>query len=255
MQSSPKTKCVLTRHKGKEIAKPVTPQSESISDEDSDPEQARRDKDMQKNLALLAKYFKKLYKRLPTYNFELLQTLGTRCCWGRETVGLSVVQQNGLRCLTARDMDTMPGEIAGSQSGFIDYAHGMKSLIYEQELEAHYSSWHKDSGVSPAGIKGLLDNAFGSVVNQKHDELAKKSLLTRSQFEGQLKEKSKVISDLKSIQTIHMLALNAQVYHGRSTICNPSTSRMLISDKPRLYEIPYDTSDPANRFCPMGKRQ
>ncbi|GJU59322.1 hypothetical protein Tco_1237088 [Tanacetum coccineum] len=36
-----------------------------------------------------------------------------------------------------------------------------------------------------------------SVVNQKHDELAKKSLLTRSQFEGQLKEKSKVISDLK----------------------------------------------------------
>ncbi|GKB50503.1 reverse transcriptase domain-containing protein, partial [Tanacetum coccineum] len=36
-----------------------------------------------------------------------------------------------------------------------------------------------------------------SVVNQKHDELVKKSLLTRSQFEGQLKEKSKVISDLK----------------------------------------------------------
>ncbi|GJU20460.1 hypothetical protein Tco_1153802 [Tanacetum coccineum] len=32
----------------------------------SDPEQARRDKDMQKNLALLAKYFKKLYK--PTNN-------------------------------------------------------------------------------------------------------------------------------------------------------------------------------------------
>ncbi|GJW19725.1 hypothetical protein Tco_0027161 [Tanacetum coccineum] len=44
-----------TRHKGKEIAKPVTPQSESVSDEDSDPEQAQRDKEMQKNLALLAK--------------------------------------------------------------------------------------------------------------------------------------------------------------------------------------------------------
>ncbi|GJT41446.1 hypothetical protein Tco_0941311 [Tanacetum coccineum] len=44
-----------TRHKGKEIAKPVTPQSESVSEEDSDPEQAQRDKDMQKNLALLAK--------------------------------------------------------------------------------------------------------------------------------------------------------------------------------------------------------
>ncbi|GKB92264.1 hypothetical protein Tco_0964536 [Tanacetum coccineum] len=57
-----------TRHKGKEIAKPVTPQSElvSVSDEDSDPEQAQRDKEMQKNLALLTKYFKKLYK--PTNN-------------------------------------------------------------------------------------------------------------------------------------------------------------------------------------------
>ncbi|GJX33964.1 hypothetical protein Tco_0245521 [Tanacetum coccineum] len=33
-----------TRHKGKEIAKPVTPQSESVSEEDSDPEQAQRDK-------------------------------------------------------------------------------------------------------------------------------------------------------------------------------------------------------------------
>ncbi|GJY46536.1 hypothetical protein Tco_0435599 [Tanacetum coccineum] len=36
-----------------------------------------------------------------------------------------------------------------------------------------------------------------SVLKQKHDELLKKSLLTRSQFEGQLKEKTKVISDLK----------------------------------------------------------
>ncbi|GKA11941.1 hypothetical protein Tco_0691487, partial [Tanacetum coccineum] len=36
-----------------------------------------------------------------------------------------------------------------------------------------------------------------TLVNQKHDELVKKSLLNRSQFEGQLKEKTKVISDLK----------------------------------------------------------
>ncbi|GJZ82175.1 hypothetical protein Tco_0647169 [Tanacetum coccineum] len=42
-------------NKSKEIAKPVTPPSESSSDKDSDPEQAQRDKDMQKNLALIAK--------------------------------------------------------------------------------------------------------------------------------------------------------------------------------------------------------
>ncbi|GJX48301.1 hypothetical protein Tco_0273491 [Tanacetum coccineum] len=121
-----------------------------------------------------------------------------------------------------------------------------------------------------------------SVVNQKHDELVKKSLLTRSQFEGQLKEKSKVISDLKvkegkdidtmiemdkqikflneilykrnqSIQTIHMLAPKCATYHGRSTFANPKYLKKAQSDKPRLYEIPYDTSDPANRFCPNGE--
>ncbi|GKF00284.1 hypothetical protein Tco_0023634 [Tanacetum coccineum] len=46
--------------------------------------------------------------------------------------------------------------------------------------------------------EGLKTKAYEiSVVNQKHDELVKKSLLTKSQFAGQLKEKSKVISDLK----------------------------------------------------------
>ncbi|GJW94845.1 hypothetical protein Tco_0174517 [Tanacetum coccineum] len=112
--------------------------------------------------------------------------------------------------------------------------------------------------------------------------LSKKSLLTRSQFEGQLKEKSKVISDLKvkegkdidtmiemdkqikflneilykrnqSIQTIHMLAPKCATYNGRSTFANPKYLKKAQSEKPRLYEIPYDTSDPANRFCPNGE--
>nr|GEY15100.1 reverse transcriptase domain-containing protein [Tanacetum cinerariifolium] len=51
---------------GKEIAKPITPPSESVSKEDSDTKQAQRDKDMQKNLAFIAKYFKKIYQ--PTNN-------------------------------------------------------------------------------------------------------------------------------------------------------------------------------------------
>ncbi|GJX41412.1 hypothetical protein Tco_0256402 [Tanacetum coccineum] len=55
-----------TRNKSKEIAKLITPPSESPSEEDSDPEQAQRDKDMHKNLALIAKYIKNIYK--PTNN-------------------------------------------------------------------------------------------------------------------------------------------------------------------------------------------
>ncbi|GJR16289.1 hypothetical protein Tco_0798941 [Tanacetum coccineum] len=131
--------------------------------------------------------------------------------------------------------------------------------------------------------EGLKTKAYEiSVVNQKHDELVKRSLLTKSQFEGQLKEKSKVISDLKvkegrdidkmiemdkqikflneilykrnqSIQTIHMLAPKCATYNGRSTFANPKYLKIAQSEKPCLYEIPYDTSDHANRFCPNGE--
>ncbi|GKA24580.1 hypothetical protein Tco_0710613, partial [Tanacetum coccineum] len=35
--------------------------------------------------------------------------------------------------------------------------------------------------------------------------------------------------------------------------CNSKYLKKAQSEKPRLYEIPYDTSDPANRFCPNGE--
>ncbi|GJS71711.1 retrovirus-related pol polyprotein from transposon TNT 1-94 [Tanacetum coccineum] len=123
--SSSTRQSASTRHKGKEVAKPITPQSESVSEEDSDPEQAQRDKEMQKNLALLAKYFKKLYKptnnnlrtssnsrnktedTTPRYNNDnqsgqfgnqrTMTVAGTR-----ETVGSPVVQQTGIQCFNCK---------------------------------------------------------------------------------------------------------------------------------------------------------
>nr|GEW92673.1 hypothetical protein [Tanacetum cinerariifolium] len=44
----------------------ITPPYETASKEDNNPEKAQSDKDMQKNLALITKYFKKIYK--PTNN-------------------------------------------------------------------------------------------------------------------------------------------------------------------------------------------
>ncbi|GJS01314.1 hypothetical protein Tco_0317822 [Tanacetum coccineum] len=97
--------------------------------------------------------------------------------------------------------------------------------------------------------------------------------------EGLVKEKTKVITDLKlkeekdidkmismekqlkflneivykrnqSIQTIHMLAPKGSTFNGRPTFANPMYLKKAQSEKPCLYEIPYDTSDPANRFVP-----
>ncbi|GJV71201.1 integrase, catalytic region, zinc finger, CCHC-type containing protein [Tanacetum coccineum] len=501
--SSSTRQSASTRHKGKEVAKPITPQSESVSEEDSDPEQAQRDKEMQKNLALLAKYFKKLYKptnnnlrtssnsrnktedTTPRYNndnqsrqFGNQRTMTV--AGARETVGSQVVQQTGIQCFNCKGYGHYAKECRKPKR-VKDYAYHKEKMmmckqaeqgvplqaeqadwledtdeeIDEQELEAHYSYMAKiqevspeessstgqpleqvqnhdesnvydnvrrhseqpesindtyvlekdDSNVTPdssnictndnqvdqnavecvderdalanlianltldteenktilkqlkkanasltqelekcktnldetnsalgeaiscrdsclialqnkqnefekykafndrtidyeilqtklnetLGLlalkdieikEGLKTKAYEiSVLDQKHDDLVKKSLLTKSQLEGYLKENTKVISDLKvkeekdidkmiemdkqlkflneivytrnqSIQTIHMLAPKCATYNGRLTFANPRYLKKAQSEKPCLYEIPYDNSDHANRFAP-----
>ncbi|GJW94819.1 retrovirus-related pol polyprotein from transposon TNT 1-94 [Tanacetum coccineum] len=173
MQSSSTRPSATTRHKGKEIAKPVTPQSESVSEEDSDPEQARRDKDMQKNLALLAKYFKKLYK--PTNN-NLRTSSNSRnktedttprykndnqsgqfgnqrtmtVAGARETVGSPVVQQNGIQCFNCKGFGHYARECRKPKR-VKDYAyHKEKMMMCKQAeqgvpLQAEQADWLEDT--------------------------------------------------------------------------------------------------------------
>ncbi|GJY44199.1 RNA-directed DNA polymerase, eukaryota [Tanacetum coccineum] len=162
-----------TRHKGKEIAKPVTPQSESVSEEDSDPEQARRDKDMKKNLALLAKYFKKLYKptnnnlrtssnsrnktedTTPRYNNEnqsgqfgnqrTMTVAGTK-----ETVSSPVVQQMGIQCFNYKGFGHYAKECRKPKR-VKDYTyHKEKMMMCKQAeqgvpLQAEQADWLADT--------------------------------------------------------------------------------------------------------------
>ncbi|GJR49056.1 hypothetical protein Tco_1317159 [Tanacetum coccineum] len=172
--SSSTRQSASTRHKGKEVAKPITPQSESVSEEDSDPEQAQRDKEMQKNLALLAKYFKKLYKptnnnlrtssnsknktedTTPRYNndnqsrqFGNQRTMTV--AGARETVGRSpkaglkttlITRQKMMMCKQAEQGVPLQAEQA-------DWLEDTDEEIDEQELEAHYSYMAKIQDVSP----------------------------------------------------------------------------------------------------------
>ncbi|GJR34620.1 hypothetical protein Tco_1210304 [Tanacetum coccineum] len=54
----------------------------------------------------------------------------------------------------------------------------------------------------------------------------------------------------QSIQTIHMLAPKGPTFNGRPTFANPMYLKKAQSEKPCLYEIPHDQSDPANRLVP-----
>nr|GEU43361.1 hypothetical protein [Tanacetum cinerariifolium] len=131
--------------------------------------------------------------------------------------------------------------------------------------------------------EGLKTKAYEiSVVKEKHDELIKQILLTRSHYEGLVKQKTKVITDLKlreerdidkmlsmekqlkflnkiiykrsqSIQTIHMMAHKVSTYNGRPTFANPRYLKQAQSKIPCLYAFPYDQSTHANRLILDGK--
>ncbi|GJR52869.1 reverse transcriptase domain-containing protein [Tanacetum coccineum] len=149
--SLPTRSHATTRHKGKEIAKPITPPSESASDEDSDPEQAQKDKEMQKNLSLIAKYFKKLYK--PTNN-NLRTSSNTRNknvdTTPRDTVGGQVVQQSGIQCFNCKEFGHFAKESRKPKQVKDSTYHKEKMLLCKQaekgvQLQAEQSDWLADT--------------------------------------------------------------------------------------------------------------
>ncbi|GJX87372.1 retrovirus-related pol polyprotein from transposon TNT 1-94, partial [Tanacetum coccineum] len=98
-----------TRYKGKEIAKPITPPSESASEEDSDPKQAQRDRQFR--------------------NQRVVNVAGAR-----ETIGGQVVQQSGRQCFNCKEFSHYSKECRKPK-----WLADMDEEIDEQELEAHYS--------------------------------------------------------------------------------------------------------------------
>ncbi|GJR98235.1 retrovirus-related pol polyprotein from transposon TNT 1-94 [Tanacetum coccineum] len=138
-----------------------------------DPEQAQKDKDMQKNLALIAKYFKKLYK--PTNN-NLRTSSNTRnknvdttprykndnqtgqfgnqrainVVGARETVGSPVVQQSGIQCFNCKEFGHYAKECRKPKRVRDSTYHKEKMLLCKQaekgvQLQAEQSDWLADT--------------------------------------------------------------------------------------------------------------
>nr|GEU60049.1 hypothetical protein [Tanacetum cinerariifolium] len=176
-----------TRHKGKEIAKPITPPSEITSKEDSDLEQAQRDKDMQKNLALITKYFKKIYK--PTNNnlrtflnsknknvdttlryknddhsgqFRTQRTVNI--AGTREKVGNPIVQKSGIQCFNCKKYGHFAKECRKPKRVKDSAYHKEKMLLCKQA--------EQDSGIDFEPVKHVQnDGGYNVFANRlQHSE-------------------------------------------------------------------------------------
>nr|GEZ01037.1 hypothetical protein [Tanacetum cinerariifolium] len=118
---------------GKEIAKPITPPSETVSEEDNDPEEAQRDKDMQKNLAL---------------NFGNQRTVNV--AGARENVGSPVVQKFGIQCFNCKEYRHFAKECRNPKRVKDSAYHKEKMLLCKQAeqgvpLQAEQYDWLADT--------------------------------------------------------------------------------------------------------------
>ncbi|GJX62104.1 hypothetical protein Tco_0295004 [Tanacetum coccineum] len=331
--SLPTRSHATTRYKGKEIDKPIIPLSESASEEDSDPEQAQKDKEMQKNLALIAKTMTVAGARETVggqvqydagYNVfaneiqhsEQPESISNTCVvemgdsnvipdspnmcdndiqndqnvveCDDEHVALANLICKSILAETSKTLgesnsiqDSCIVALQNKQTEFERYKTLNDRTVDYEKLEHKLKETIGLLAQKDIDIKeGLKLKAYKILVfKEKHDELVKQSLLTMSHYEGLVKEKTQVITDLKLkeekdidkmismekqlkfldkivykrnqlIQTIHMLAPKGPTFNGRPTFANLMYLERAQSEKPCLYEIPHDQSDPANRLVP-----
>ncbi|GJX66135.1 integrase, catalytic region, zinc finger, CCHC-type containing protein [Tanacetum coccineum] len=225
------------------------------------------------NLKLDVDENKKIQKQLKKANTSLTQEL-KECKSTLAETSRTLGESNSIRdsCLVAlQNKQTEFERYKAFNDRTVDYDKLKRKLNETLGLLAQ-----KDIDIK----EGLKVKAYEiSVVKEKHDELVKQSLLTKSHYEGLVKEKTKVITDLKlkeekdidkmismenqlkflneivykrsqSIQTIHMLAPKCPTFNGRPTFANPMYLKMAQYEKPSFYEIPHDQSDLANRLVP-----
>ncbi|GJR65210.1 ribonuclease H-like domain-containing protein [Tanacetum coccineum] len=225
------------------------------------------------NLKLDVDENKKIQKQLKKANATLTQEL-TECKSILAETSRTLRESNSIRdsCLVA---------LQNKQTEFERYKAFNDRTVDYDKLERKLNETLGLLAKKEIDIKeGLKVKAYEiSVVKEKHDELVKHSLLTKSHYEGLVKEKTKVITDLKpkkekdidkmismenqlkflneivykrsqSIQTIHMLAPKCPTFNGRPTFANPMYLKKAQNEIPCLYAIPHDQSDPANRLVP-----
>nr|GEU84772.1 integrase, catalytic region, zinc finger, CCHC-type, peptidase aspartic, catalytic [Tanacetum cinerariifolium] len=222
----------------KEIAKSITPLSESASEEDSDPEQAQRDKEMQKNLALIAKYI----NDNQTGRFGNQRTVSL--AGARETVGSQA--EKGVSLQAEQD----------------DWLANTDEEIDEQELEAHYSYLAKiqevpnaDSGTDTEPLEQTDQNAEKC----DDDRVVLAKLIANLTLDTE--ENKKILKKLKKTNVSLTQELKEELVdqawekHSHDHFCTPTAYDMEILIKTCLIPLALKTQNDSFKFVHELKQE
>nr|GEW43136.1 hypothetical protein [Tanacetum cinerariifolium] len=138
--SIPTRSHTTTRHKGKEIAKLSTSQSETASKEDNNPEQAQRDKDITSSNSRNKNVDTTLRYKNDNQSGQFGNQRTVNVAGARENVGSPEVQQSGIQSEQGVPL----------QAEQYDWLADTDEEIDDQELEAHYSYMTKIQEVPTA---------------------------------------------------------------------------------------------------------
>nr|GFA06924.1 hypothetical protein [Tanacetum cinerariifolium] len=200
-----------SRHKGKEIAKPITPPSETASEEDSDPKQAQRDKDMVKDSAyhkekmLLCKQAEQGVP-LQAEQYDWLADTDEEVDEQELEAHYSYMAKIQEVPTADSGNDSEPVEQVQNVVGYNVFANDFQYSKQSESVSNTCLVETDDRNVSPDSPDMCEDDiqndqtdeeSDDELVKERHDELMKQSLLTKSRYEGLVKQRTKVITDLK----------------------------------------------------------
>ncbi|GJU67188.1 hypothetical protein Tco_1253447, partial [Tanacetum coccineum] len=288
-----------TRTKGKEIAKPVTPASESASDEDksgptfdAEPLEKVQSDDDYNVFANERQHFDKPNSINNIYVVEKVDSnvildLSDMCDNdGKDDQNIkeyedervcksALIEPNDVRdrCRSAlhqkevelekyktyKNCQLEKVEIERKYKETLDLLAQHKHQSNEALKTQAYETFQFKEKNTELTHQGSLKHIRYDLLRKEKEQLQKDFKISQDKdidkiiaLENQIKFLNNVVYKTnQSVQTIHMIAPNlSSYYNGRASFVNPLYLKKAQSEKPCLYQVPYDQDDLANIFAP-----